>query len=69
MKVEIDKLGLNMEIHTRGMKLLVHDRKRLKGGLYITKSGLIWWPSKIAKNNGKTISWADFIGLMERKRK
>jgi len=65
MKVEIDKLGLNMEVHARGMKLLVHDRKQLKGSLYITRTGMIWCPGKMAEKNGKTISWADFIKRME----
>ncbi len=67
MKVEIADFGVDLEIKSRGIKVSVADGKH-KGNLYVTMTGLTWCPGKTAKDNGKRISWQDFMDEMDQKK-
>ena len=67
MKVQITQFNVEQELKTKGMQLDVYSpngEDRL-GDLTITKSKLIWCPSKVHKKNGKEATWAEFIKWME----
>jgi hypothetical protein len=66
MKVNIKDFSIDMEIKTKGIELDVfgNDGKR-RGDLVVNKANLIWCKGKVNRQNGKTISWDDFIEFME----
>ena len=62
MKVAIKDFGLDMEIKNTGIEVSVADNGGVhKGDLYVTKTGLIWCPGKTQRENGKKISWQEFM--------
>ena len=65
MKVAIKDFGLDLDIKNRGIEVSVADNDGgHKGDLYVTKTGLIWCTGRTARENGKKISWDDFINDM-----
>lgn len=66
MNVWIKQFDVKMEVKTKGMELEVKDtNERQMGDLVITKAHLIWCSGRTGRNNGKKISWKDFIDYME----
>lgn len=68
MNVSIKDFDVAMEVKNNGIELDVADTKGVHiGDLVVTKAKLIWCKGKTSRNNGKEISWADFIAYMESK--
>jgi hypothetical protein len=66
MKVSIKDLAVSMEIKNKGIELDVYDNQdNHLGDLVITKTRLVWCKGRTSVDNGKEISWADFIAHME----
>lgn len=61
MKVFVKKLGLDMEVKTKGVELDVYspDGKTFLGDIKITKTGLTWCNGKA--HTGPKVSWDEFI--------
>jgi len=67
MNVKIKQFDVAMEIKNNGIEIDVSNtEEKHLGDLYVTKSRLIWCKGKIKKKNGKKISWAKFIEMMEK---
>jgi len=65
-KVFIKDLKVEMEVKNVGIELDVSDNDGAhKGDLYVTKTGLIWCPGKVARENGKQIGWDAFADYMK----
>jgi hypothetical protein len=65
MKVEIKQLAATIEIKNTGIELDVSDTDDTHlGDPVITKTKLIWCNGKTRPENGKPISWTDFIAYM-----
>lgn len=67
MKVWIKTLQVDMEVKNNGIEFEVRspDDKDHLGDLYVTKAGLTWCKGRISKDNGKAVSWAKFIEMMD----
>jgi hypothetical protein len=67
MKVLIKDLSVDMEIKNSGVELGVYspDGSKYLGDLIVTKSGLTWCKGRTSRDNGKKVSWAEFIKWME----
>lgn len=66
MQVSIKDLSVSMEIKNKGVELDVYDNAGTHlGDLVITKTKLVWCKGKTAVENGKVISWDDFIEMMQ----
>jgi hypothetical protein len=68
MKVSIKDLSVDMEIKNTGVELDVYsaDGKKHLGDLVVTKSGLNWCKGATRRENGKKVSWEQFIELIEK---
>jgi hypothetical protein len=65
MKVSIKDLAVTMEVKNKGVELDVYDNDdNHLGDLVVTKTRLIWCNGKTKPENGKAITWAEFIALM-----
>ena len=65
MKV-IQHLKAEAEVKTAHHRYQIWDNDgELRGSLYFNKAKLIWCERKTQKNNGKSVTWEDFIGYME----
>jgi len=65
MKVSIKDLAVTMEIKNSGIELDVYDNNGTHlGDLVVTKAKLIWCKGKTQRENGKVITWDQFIDLM-----
>lgn len=65
MKVSIKTFDVKMEIKNNGIEFAVSDPKgAFQGDFILTKTKLIWCQGKIAKKNGKSVSWKEFISWM-----
>lgn len=64
MKVIIKNFDVNMEIKNKGIELDVIDSSGHKGDLVITKTKLEWCAGKINPGKGKSITWEQFIQLI-----
>jgi len=65
MDVKIKKFEVDMVVRTKGIELEVrHPNGRQIGDLVITKANIIWCPGKTARQNGMTLSWNDFVNMM-----
>jgi hypothetical protein len=69
MNVSIKDLAVSMAIKNKGIELDVYDTDddTHLGDLVITKTKLIWCNGKTKPENGKAISWTDFIALMNKR--
>jgi len=66
MKVSVKDLAVTMEIKNKGIELDVYDNSdKHLGDLVVTKTKLVWCKGRTAPENGKSISWTDFIEYME----
>jgi hypothetical protein len=67
MKVYVKELGLDMAVKNRGIELDVYDAagKKHLGDLVITKTRLIWCRGKTSRENGRPLTWDEFIERME----
>ena len=66
MKVLIKSFDVSMEVKNKGVELDVSDTDgKHIGDLVVTKTGLIWCAGRTQRQNGKRISWKDFIAQME----
>lgn len=67
MKVSIKKLAVSMAIKSKGVELDVYtpDGKSHRGDLVVTSTGLTWCKGRTKPENGKKISWNDFIDYMQ----
>ncbi len=67
MKVSIKSFDVEMDVKSKGIEFEVLDPKgKLLGDCYLTMTGLVWCRGKKAKENGKKISWQDFIATMQK---
>ena len=64
MQVNIKDLSVAMEIKNKGIELDVSNSGGHIGDLVITRTRLTWCPGRTAPENGKKISWEDFIEFM-----
>lgn len=59
--VDLGRLSVDMDVKNNGIKFQVHSNAGAHlGGLYTTRTGLIWSAGRIHKDNGKRISRAEF---------
>jgi hypothetical protein len=66
MKVSVKDFAVTMEIKNKGIELDVYDSaSNHLGDLVVTKTKLVWCKGKTSVENGKEISWKDFIDHME----
>jgi len=66
MQVSIKKFDVKMDVKNNGIEFEIYDNNgTFKGDCYLTKTGLIWCAGRTRKRNGKRISWAEFITMME----
>jgi hypothetical protein len=66
MKVSVKDLSVSMEIKNKGIELDVYDNNEQHlGDLVVTKTKLVWCHGKTLVENGKAISWNDFIEYMQ----
>jgi hypothetical protein len=67
MKVAIKSFAVDMAVKNAGVEFQVHDNDGVfQGDCYVTKTGLIWCQGRTRKENGRRVSWADFIEWMNR---
>ena len=65
MKISIKTFNVNMEIKKTGIEFEVRNPKKVfQGDLILTNTKLIWCKGKVSKENGKSVSWNEFIGWM-----
>jgi hypothetical protein len=65
VKVLIKEFDVEMELKNKGIELEVRNDDKHQGDLVLTKAAVIWCPGKTTRDNGKKLSWAKFIELME----
>jgi len=67
MKVSIKDLSVDMEIKNKGVELDVYspDGNTHHGDLIVNKAGLVWCKGKTSVQNGKKVTWANFIDWIE----
>ena len=63
MKVTIKSFDVEMELKNAGVEFEVSspDGATHHGDLILTKRDLIWCKGRVRRENGKKISWTDFI--------
>ena len=62
MKVRIKDFKVDMEVKNTGIEFEVRDNKDdFLGDCFVTKTGITWCQGKTKQENGKKISWQDFI--------
>lgn len=67
VKVSIKKFAVEMEVKNKGIEFDVYengDSGAHLGDCVVTKTGITWCEGKTKVQNGKKISWADFIAYM-----
>lgn len=65
MKVGIKSFDVAMDVKNKGVEFAVYSNQdEFRGDLIITKSGLIWCEGKTKRQNGKKVSWDQFINWM-----
>ena len=65
MKV-IQHLTGETEVKTAQQQYQIWDNdSEFKGSLYFNRANLIWCKGRTQRDNGKRISWKDFIKYME----
>ena len=65
MKVEIKTFDVKMEIKNNGVEFAVRDpRGTFQGDFILTKTELIWCQGRTSRENGKSVSWNEFISWM-----
>ena len=65
MKVSIKQFDVAMDVKTNGIEFEVYDNDdNFLGDCILTKTGLIWCGGKTTRKNGKRITWAKFIEMM-----
>jgi len=63
MKTFIKDLGCELKIKSKGLEIDVSDpRNNHVGDLYVTNTRLIWCKGRTKRENGKSVTWAEFIG-------
>lgn len=67
VEVSIKSIGTSVPIRNNGIEIDVAkpNGKGRHGDLIITKTGLIWCKGRATRENGHSISWPDFIKMME----
>ncbi len=66
INVSVKDLSVTMEIKSKGIELDVYDNNGYHlGDLVVTKTKLVWCKGKTAVENGKEITWQNFIQHME----
>lgn len=68
MKVLVKDLAAEIELKNAGMELEIRspDGTEHLGDLVLTKSSLIWCEGRQRRENGKKITWAKFIEMMNK---
>ena len=62
MKVSIKNFAIDMEIKNNGIELDIYDNNGTHlGDLIVTKTGLTWCDGRTTRQNGRKLSWAEFI--------
>jgi len=56
-----------MEVKSKGIEFEVRspNNRRQLGDLYLTKTGLTWCKGRTARENGKRMSWNEFVQMMK----
>jgi hypothetical protein len=66
MKVSVKDFTITMEIKNKGIELDVYDNSgKHLGDLVVTKTRLVWCKGKTLVENGKAVTWQNFIKYME----
>jgi hypothetical protein len=66
MKVSIKNFDVAMDVKTSGIEFEIYDNENQHlGDLVLTKTKLVWCKGRIRRENGKQITWNDFIALMD----
>lgn len=67
MRVWIKSLRVDMEVKSTGIEFEVRgpDNSKQLGDVYLTKSGLTWCRGRTSRENGKSLSWNEFIQMMD----
>jgi hypothetical protein len=67
MQVRFKRFDVIQEVKNNGVEIEVRtpDDKRQLGDLVITKTKVIWCPGKTTQANGITLTWEQFIEMME----
>lgn len=66
MKVTIKRFDVEMELKNKGIELDVCDTNGAHlGDVVITKTKVVWCKGKTSPENGKEVTWAKFIELMQ----
>ena len=65
MKVGIKDFPVRMDVGSRGIEFEVKDTNgKHLGDLIVTKTSIIWCKGRKDRANGKPLSWATFIEMM-----
>lgn len=65
MKVNIQDLGVAMDVKTKGVEFRIRENNGdFLGDLFVTSTGLVWCEGRTAKENGVKITWKEFIEMM-----
>lgn len=69
MKVKIKSFDVGMEVKQKGIEFEVRkpDGSAQIGDCYITMTKLIWCSTKVRKENGIWLSWAEFAEILQSK--
>lgn len=66
MKVSVKDFAVTMEIKNKGIELDVYDTSGTHlGDLVVTKTKLVWCKGRTLPENGKEITWHNFVNYME----
>jgi hypothetical protein len=67
MKVSIKDFDVAMDVKNKGIEFEVYDNHDVfLGDFILTKTGVIWCKGKTGRQNGKKLSWEQFIENMEK---
>ena len=65
MDVSIKNFEVDMKVKNKGIELDIYDHTSHLGDLVVTKTKLIWCKGKTNRENGKEITWKEFMEYME----
>lgn len=65
MKVSIKSFDVAMDVKTNGIEFEVYDNNdNHLGDCILTKTKIIWCEGRTRRENGKHLTWAEFIEMM-----
>lgn len=67
MRVVIKRLGIDMTVKSRGIEFEIRtpDNTKQVGDVVLSMSGVTWCRGRTIPENGKKMSWEQFIEMME----